>query len=152
MRERLRRVETWATVLADEHRVRDLTAVRVAHIRVDAVGVVGVGIDDVRLAAKPEPQLEEVAHHAVAAELAAWDTGDAAAVDDVLADKDRLGEARSSGESVQRLGEVDAPVAVRVGRPVTAVVRPRIDRTSSVPGDVDPAGVAGCDPREDVRA
>src|SRR5262249_14951463 len=86
------------------------------------------------------------------AELATGHAGDAAAVDEGLAREHRLGEGGLSREPVECLCEVDAPLAVRVGRPVAAVVRPRVERARSVPGKVDAARVSGRGPGEDVRA
>src|SRR5262249_48004390 len=127
-------VDTGAAVLADEHRMGELPAVGIVRAGVDAVRVVRIGVDDVCLALQPDSQLEKVAWHAVAAELATGHAGDAAAVDEGLAREHRLGEGGLSREPVECLCEVDAPLAVRVGRPVAAVVRPRVERARSVPG------------------
>ena len=121
------------------------------------VGVVRVGIGDLRLAPAADAQLEEVAERTIAA-LSADQSLDGALVDVVLARKDRRRERRRRRMSVQGLRQVQAPDAVgRSIRPAMAAVIGaaarvvRIGRVRrSIPGDIDPPVVAGGRPGEDV--
>src|SRR5256712_6270993 len=125
-----------AAVLPDEHPLRGQrfgTAVR-------------VGVRNIRLTLAPDAQLQEVPKRAVT-RLPTHDGLDAAAMDEVLAGQDRWRPHGIRTREIERLDQVEAPIAADAAR--AAPGEHRLSR-GAVPGDINGAHIARRRPGKDI--